>query len=131
MYWFTIEFGLCQEDNGIKAYGAGLLSAFGELKHSLSGIPQLKDFEPFSTSLQEYQDEDYQPLYFIAKSFDDVKHKVKQFSKSIKRPYKLRYDPYTQSLQVIDRTNIITEIKKEINDGFDEILDTLDNFSLL
>ncbi|RNA08581.1 Tyrosine 3-monooxygenase [Brachionus plicatilis] len=131
LYWFTIEFGLCQEGNGIKAYGAGLLSAFGELKHSLSGVPQLKNFEPFSAAVQEYQDEDYQPLYFIANSFEDVKQKVKKFSKSLKRTYKLRYDPYTQSLQVVDNANIITEVKREINDGFDEILETLDNFSLL
>lgn len=130
MYWFTIEFGLCQEGNQIRAYGAGLLSAFGELKHSLSGVPQLKNFEPFSASIQEYQDEDYQPLYFIANSFEDVKQKVKLFSKSIQRPYKLKYDPYTQSLQVVDKTLIITEVKKEINDGFDEILETLDNFSM-
>ncbi|CAF0731497.1 unnamed protein product [Brachionus calyciflorus] len=131
LYWFTIEFGLCRENNALKAYGAGLLSAFGELKHALSGVPQLKEFEPYTASVQEYQDEDYQPLYFIAQSFEQVRHQIKIFSKTIKRPYKLRYDPYTQSLQIVDNMKIIQEIKREVNSDLDEIIEALDNVQLM
>ena len=75
-YWFTVEFGLCRQDGQLKAFGAGLLSSFGELQYSLSGKPELKPFEPFKTAVQTYPITEYQPLYFVAESFENAKEKM-------------------------------------------------------
>ena len=48
LYWFTIEFGMCYEDDmRPKAYGAGILSSVGELKYCVSGKPTLYKLDPY------------------------------------------------------------------------------------
>ncbi|KAL3898775.1 MAG: hypothetical protein SGCHY_002509 [Lobulomycetales sp.] len=73
LYWFTVEFGLCQEGNAVKAYGAGLLSSFGELEYCLSSEPQHKPFDPAVVAMTPYPITSYQPTYFVAQSFRDMK----------------------------------------------------------
>jgi len=48
IYWYTVEFGVVREGNGIKAFGAGILSSYGELQHMLAGRAELVDFNPFA-----------------------------------------------------------------------------------
>lgn len=101
-YWFTVEYGLCKQAGQIRAYGAGLLSSFGELEYCLSGKPVIKDFEPSQTSLQKYPITEYQPIYFLAESFDDAQKKLRDFAYSIPRPFNVKFNPYTRSIEIID-----------------------------
>ena len=72
-----MEFGLCRQDGEIKAFGAGLLSAIGELKHAISDKPEKKPFEPLKVVVQKYDDQEYQEVYFVCESFNDMKEKVR------------------------------------------------------
>ncbi|POI21931.1 hypothetical protein CIB84_014322, partial [Bambusicola thoracicus] len=76
VYWFTVEFGLCKEGDSLKAYGAGLLSSFGELQYCLSNKPEIRPLVLENTSVQKYSVTEFQPTYFVAESFNDAKEKL-------------------------------------------------------
>jgi len=77
LYWFTVEFGICKQKGELRAYGAGIMSSYGELEHALSDRPEKRAFDPVKTAVQAYTDADLQPLYFVAESFDDMMRKMK------------------------------------------------------
>jgi len=98
-YWFSVEFGVCKEGNEKKAYGAGLLSSFGELEYAMSDKPKILPFDPHTMSIQEYPITEYQPIYYIADSFEDAKLKQQEFTASLQRPFNVRYDFRTQTIE--------------------------------
>ena len=75
-YWFTVEYGMCRQDGELKAYGAGLLSSFGELEYCLTGKSEIRPFDPPKTAMQKYPITQYQPVYFVSDSFEDSKDKM-------------------------------------------------------
>uniref|UniRef100_A0A8D0CEC4 Tyrosine hydroxylase n=1 Tax=Salvator merianae TaxID=96440 RepID=A0A8D0CEC4_SALMN len=129
LYWFTVEFGLCKQNGVIKAYGAGLLSSYGELIHSLSDEPELRDFDPESTAVQPYQDQTYQPVYFVSESFSDAKAKLRAYAAHIKRPFSVKYDPYTYSIELLDNPQKIRHSLKNVCDEFHSLIDALNIIS--
>jgi hypothetical protein len=48
VYWYTVEFGVVREAGGIKAFGAGVLSSYGELEWMASGGAELSPFDPYA-----------------------------------------------------------------------------------
>lgn len=71
-----MEYGLCREEDGLKAFGAGLLSSYGELQYALEGKAEIRPFDPAKTALQKYPITEYQPIYYVAESFEDAKEKM-------------------------------------------------------
>ncbi len=68
VYWFTVEFGLALEDGRPKAYGAGLVSSFGELE-SFAQNAELKPFVIDDIGRTSYDPTQYQKVLFVAPSF--------------------------------------------------------------
>ncbi|XP_034979514.2 tyrosine 3-monooxygenase isoform X1 [Zootoca vivipara] len=129
LYWFTVEFGLCKQNGIVKAYGAGLLSSYGELVHSLSDEPELRDFDPDSTAVQPYQDQAYQPVYFVSESFSDAKAKLRAYAAHIKRPFSVKYDPYTNSIELLDNPQKIRHSLEIVRDELHSLIDALNVIS--
>ncbi|XP_023019067.2 protein henna [Leptinotarsa decemlineata] len=124
-FWFTIEFGLCKENGQLKAYGAGLLSSFGEIQYALGTEPEVRPFEPAKTALQKYPITEFQPVYYVAESFEDAKEKMIKFAATIPRDFGVRYNAYTQSIEVLDSKHHIQRLVNNINSEISILIDSL------
>jgi phenylalanine-4-hydroxylase len=70
LYWYTIEFGLMKSGDGVRAYGAGLLSSGGELAYSVqSDQPARRPFELMKVMQSDYRIDAYQDQYFVIDNF--------------------------------------------------------------
>jgi phenylalanine-4-hydroxylase len=73
LYWYTVEFGLIATPQGLRAYGAGILSSAGELRHSVgSPEPRRVGFDLRRLMRSQYKIDTYQATYFVIDSFDQL-----------------------------------------------------------
>jgi len=73
LYWYTVEFGLIQEPEGLRIYGAGIVSSFGESVFALDDVsPNRIMFDLERVLRTEYRIDDYQQNYFIIPSLDEL-----------------------------------------------------------
>lgn len=74
-FWFTVEFGLMRDraGGGLKVYGSGLLSSYGEIAHAIEA-PEVQRW-PVQLEWvinQAFEIDHYQPLLFVVDSFDHL-----------------------------------------------------------
>ncbi|HSI73188.1 MAG TPA: hypothetical protein VK934_08410, partial [Fimbriimonas sp.] len=72
-FWFTVEFGLMNSKDGMKVYGSGLLSSYGEIQYCIES-PEVQRF-PIQLEWvvnQGFEIDKYQPLLYYVESFDHL-----------------------------------------------------------
>ena len=80
-HWFTVEFGLIRKSEGMRIYGAGIISSLGEIQHALSNEVEVVDFEPERIVEQNYDVWHLQPVLFAVNSFEHLEDGFKDWTK--------------------------------------------------
>lgn len=82
-HWFTVEFGLINKPEGVKIYGAGIISSLGEVQNALSHNVEVRPFDPEKLVLQNYDVWHLQSVLFAINSFEHLETGFKEWTKKI------------------------------------------------
>jgi phenylalanine-4-hydroxylase len=73
LYWYMVEFGLIREAEGLRAFGAGILSSYGETRHAVeSGSAYRVHFDLARVLRSEYRLDRFQAVYFVLDDFREL-----------------------------------------------------------
>ncbi|KAF2363615.1 ACT domain [Trinorchestia longiramus] len=125
LYFFTVEFGICKEQGQLRVYGAGLLSSVAELKHALSSSASVKQFIPEDVCSVECLVTTFQVQYFYTDTFEQAKEALREFVSHIQRPFSVRYNAYTHSVEVLTDTQKVAEMVSELKGDLCIVRDAL------
>ncbi len=106
LYWFTVEFGICMEDNHRKVIGGRILSSPSECEWAVNegpDGPKIHKFEVEKMAVKEYTITDIQQEYFLVPSFIEMKDILLKYVENIKRPFNITYNIDKEEM-VIDRS---------------------------
>jgi len=73
LYWYTVEFGLIKQEDGLRIYGSGIVSSKGESIHCLeSDAPNRLGFDLQRVMRTRYRIDTFQKTYFVIDSFEQL-----------------------------------------------------------
>ena len=73
VYWYTVEFGLIQQKDGLRIYGAGIASSATETVFALDDpSPNRLDFQLERVMRTRYRIDDFQETYFVIDSLEEL-----------------------------------------------------------
>src|SRR5437588_2918436 len=84
--WFSIEFGLIEEEGETKIFGAGILSSTGEIPFSLSNQVCHRPFVTAEVIATDYDPSRMQDLLFIIPSFAFLRREIEQLVERFRIP---------------------------------------------
>jgi phenylalanine-4-hydroxylase len=70
VFWFSLEFGVVREGGELRAYGAGLLSSYGEIQAFRHA--EIQHLDVAAMGAMSYDITHFQPVLFAADSLDEV-----------------------------------------------------------
>ncbi len=83
LYWFTIEFGLIEQDSQLKIYGAGIISSFSETNSIFQTKAEIKPFDLREIINKDFETDKIQDCYFVIDSFDQLYESLDELVKLI------------------------------------------------
>ena len=116
--WYTIEFGLIKCGGEIKAYGAGIMSSFGEAQYLISDpSPHFVQFNLERVLRTGYYIDDFQSTYFTINSFEEL------FKECAERPFlplyqSCREKPTLTPFEPLDSDLVLRRGSGEYSKGF-------------
>ena len=73
VYWYTVEFGLVRQNDGLRIYGAGIASSAAESVFALDDAsPNRVRFDLARVMRTHYRIDDFQETYFVIDSLDEL-----------------------------------------------------------
>ncbi len=81
VFWFSMEFGIMREHGEVKAYGAGILSSYGEMDEF--GHMEHRPLDLVDMGTLNYDITAYQPVLFCAESIDELEDVVGAFFETV------------------------------------------------
>jgi phenylalanine-4-hydroxylase len=73
LYWYTVEFGLVSTPEGLRVYGAGILSSPGEVEYAVaSAEPRRIGFDLKRVMRTRYKIDTFQQSYFVIEDFGQL-----------------------------------------------------------
>ena len=88
VYWFTVEFGLIQQENGMRIYGAGILSSSGESIFCLGEKANRLPFDIKSMMEKHYHKDHYQDRYYVINSYKDLFDAIPEIDRLLEQTLK-------------------------------------------
>lgn len=60
-------------------------------------------------------DQEYQPIYYVAESFEDAKDKFRRWVSTMSRPFEVRFNPHTERVEILDSVDKLETLLQQMN----------------